>query len=251
MKPPRRRFVAVYYDLAREFPAIWADNTLLATWLRLLVIADSLWPLRAPVPRSTNQDALDSLVKAGLIEIAGDEFTVKGLDKGRQQRVEHAQMMAEARWGKKDAASSSDSNAESSSHAAHSSNASNGVEWSGDIEEPPTPRPTLVPVGDKDSLDTYYELTMYRPWGQWSGDAIKGLIAEYGDAVVDAAMRAEAALDGKRDTLLKRLQARLARDADRAAEQKRKAPPPAKRKGDLYDDPEYQRLRREAAEGKF
>jgi hypothetical protein len=57
---------------------------------------------------------------------------------------------------------------------------------------------------------------MYRPWGQFSGDKLKGAIGEYGNDVVDRALFAEHALDLDRKTLLDRTLARLARDADRS-----------------------------------
>ena len=78
---------------------------------------------------------------------------------------------------------------------------------------------------DRDSLDTYHELTLFRPWGVWSGEKIRAAMNDYGDARVDAAMRAEATADPDRKTLLDRTLARLARDAEKA-KQERKARQP-------------------------
>lgn len=98
------------------------------------------------------------------------------------------------------------------------------------IETPPEkttteggPGGTGYPIAesDRDSLDTYHELTGWRPWSAWSGKTLRGAISEYGDGAVDAALRQEATLDGDRDTLMDRTLARLARDAERA---KRNAP---------------------------
>ena len=78
-----------------------------------------------------------------------------------------------------------------------------------------------------DALDVYHDLTMYRPWGAFSGDKLKGAITEYGNPAVEAALRAEHALSADRKTLLDRTLARLAKDADRskaAKEAKAKAP---------------------------
>lgn len=69
---------------------------------------------------------------------------------------------------------------------------------------------------DRDALDRYYELTMFRPWGQFSGDKLRGAIVEYGNAIVEEAMGREYAADHDRKTLLDRTLARLARDAERA-----------------------------------
>jgi hypothetical protein len=79
-------------------------------------------------------------------------------------------------------------------------------------------------AGDRDSLDTYHELTLYRPWGVWSGDKLKAAINDYGDPAVDEALRQEAQLDGDRSTLLDRTLARLARNADRAREVRKSKP---------------------------
>lgn len=74
------------------------------------------------------------------------------------------------------------------------------------------------PESDRDAQDVYHELTMFRPWGQWSGDEIKVAIRDYGNATVEAALRAEHAVSGDRDTLWKRTKTRLAKDADRGRE---------------------------------
>lgn len=74
---------------------------------------------------------------------------------------------------------------------------------------------------DRDCLDTYHELTGYRPWGQWSGDKLREAVADYGDADVDFALRSEATADADRKTLLDRTLARLARSADKTRQQRR------------------------------
>lgn len=117
----------------------------------------------------------------------------------------------------------------------------------------PTDRPTdasAYPDGDKDCLDTYHALSMYRPWGQFSGDKLKGAIGEYGNDVVDRALFAEHALDLDRKTLLDRTLARLARDADRARDAK---PKPKPRDNSRTPDQEaaYQDARRRLAAGEI
>jgi hypothetical protein len=74
---------------------------------------------------------------------------------------------------------------------------------------------------DRDSLDTYHELTLYRPWGLWSGEKLKAAMNDYGDPAVDEALRQEATVDGDRKTLLDRTLARLSRNADRASDRAR------------------------------
>jgi hypothetical protein len=79
---------------------------------------------------------------------------------------------------------------------------------------------------DRDALDTYHELTMWRPWGSWSGEKLRGLIASHGNEAVDAALRESFAKAATRDTLLDRAIAVLERNAERAkrdAEKRHKA----------------------------
>ena len=50
---PDRRYVRVYDDdLRRDYPKVWHDDRALATWLRLLSIADKMWPTIPELPRS-------------------------------------------------------------------------------------------------------------------------------------------------------------------------------------------------------
>jgi hypothetical protein len=79
-------------------------------------------------------------------------------------------------------------------------------------------------AADRDCLDTYYELTLYRPWGQWSGDKLREAATTYGDENVSAAMRAEATADPDRKTLIDRTLAGLARGLER--EQRNRKPKP-------------------------
>lgn len=75
---------------------------------------------------------------------------------------------------------------------------------------------TETAADDRDCLDTYYELTLYRPWGSWSGDKLREAQSDYGDDNVSFALRAEAQADPDRKTLLDRALARLARSAEKA-----------------------------------
>jgi hypothetical protein len=79
---------------------------------------------------------------------------------------------------------------------------------------------------DRDALDTYHELTLFRPWAAFSGDKLRAAIAEYDNESVDAALRAEHDLDPNRDTLLNRTLARLAKQAERQREVNRRKPKP-------------------------
>lgn len=90
-------------------------------------------------------------------------------------------------------------------------------------ESPTEEEPTTVsadgypaPGSDRDALDTYHELTRWRPWGAWSGKALSKAIVEYTNPAVDAALRHAYDDDPDRDTLMDRAFAKLARDAEKA-----------------------------------
>lgn len=95
-----RHYVRVYHDdLMRDYPGAWSDDTALATWLRLLVIADKMWPALAELPRSVRPRALRALVAAGLVELVGAHgYRIRGLDAERSQRRDAARNAAASRW---------------------------------------------------------------------------------------------------------------------------------------------------------
>jgi hypothetical protein len=79
---------------------------------------------------------------------------------------------------------------------------------------------------DRDSLDTFYELTMLRPWGKPSGRWLRELEDGYGLERVEAALRAEWTANPEAKSLISRAEARVGREADRTKQAKRKEPPP-------------------------
>lgn len=104
--------------------------------------------------------------------------------------------------------------------------------------------PGAMPVNERDALDTYHELTGWRPWLQFSGDQLRGAIKEYTDATVDTALRACHAEDGDRTSLLRRTLARLAKEAERT---KRDKPKP-RLVTPVRDEAAFQAERRRIAE---
>jgi hypothetical protein len=100
MARPERPYARVYFDdLQRDYPDIYADDAALAAWLRLLVIAEKMWPSVPEVPRSIRPRALYSLVDAGLVERMPPHcYRIKGLDAERTRRQESARNAAGVRW---------------------------------------------------------------------------------------------------------------------------------------------------------
>lgn len=95
-----RKHLRFYYDdFMAEFPAVYRDNDLLATWLRLFVAAEKHWPAMPEVPRSVRPAHLRALVECGLVIPDGDYYRCLGLDKERTTRLDAARNAASTRWG--------------------------------------------------------------------------------------------------------------------------------------------------------
>lgn len=99
------KFVRVYHeDLIANYAAIWDDDRALATWLRLLTLADKLWPTPPDMPRGVSRSALAKLVEVELVTlVAPHRFRLRGLDAQRQRQSEAGRAGAAGRWDKADA----------------------------------------------------------------------------------------------------------------------------------------------------
>lgn len=95
-----RHFIRIYDDdLRRDYPAIWADDRALATFSRLLSVADKMWPTNPELPRSVKPGPLASLARCGLIVRHDDgTYSVRGLNAERSKRAALASAAAHARW---------------------------------------------------------------------------------------------------------------------------------------------------------
>lgn len=204
--PVDNPYVRVYQSIFDDdrFVSIVDDDHHLATWLRLLMHADPVWPLAAPLPATARKASVKALVDVGIVELTGGRYRIHGLDAERERRAAKARASASHRTYDRTAnamRTHSDSNARASVSVSEVT--------------------SLVhkePREDFDALDRYHELTGWRPWGQFSGEKLQAAIRDYGDEVVTSALEAEYAKDGTKDTLLKRTEARLAKDADRRRE---------------------------------
>jgi len=94
------QYIKVYHVVKDEYPQVWASDAQLATFIRLLMIADKWWPQWAPKPFGRPTYAYRSLVEAGLVVVSpdGNGFSVRGLNKERQGRSEHGKRAAGIRW---------------------------------------------------------------------------------------------------------------------------------------------------------
>ncbi len=93
-----RKYVRVYYDILREYPDICADVGAFGLWVRLLMMADSIFPGVPSLPRLARPRDLTKLVDAGLVTISGDTFTLRGLEAERARRGASARNAAAVRW---------------------------------------------------------------------------------------------------------------------------------------------------------
>jgi hypothetical protein len=77
-------YTRVYHTISNRMGEDWQDDAFLAAWLRLLVLADRLYPTVPPLPRWLDDAILDRLVAAELIRRVGpDGYEVAGLEKER------------------------------------------------------------------------------------------------------------------------------------------------------------------------
>jgi hypothetical protein len=94
-------YVKVYYLIADDerFERVYNNDAALATWLRLLLLADGMWPASAHVPQSCRKSSLALLVEVGLVELSGNgRFRIHGMDAERTKRSEHSSQAAKSRW---------------------------------------------------------------------------------------------------------------------------------------------------------
>jgi hypothetical protein len=127
----------LYHRFAEEFPVIYANDRAFATWARLLMLADASWPMRPPLPRSVRGRPLADLVEAGLVTVAGDFYSMLGLDAERTRRQDYARNAAALRWERERNASALPNKAktskeEQSNTAEHES--MNGYDGRDDLE---------------------------------------------------------------------------------------------------------------------
>jgi hypothetical protein len=99
--PTDDRYVRVYMRITEDlkFSEIYGDDHHLATWLRLLLVADSAWPAAAPLPVGVRPSSVAALAKVGLIDLQEHRhYRVHGLDAERTKRSQSGRIAAVVRW---------------------------------------------------------------------------------------------------------------------------------------------------------
>jgi len=94
-----RPYSRVYHSIADDpmFEKIYGNDKALATWLRMLLIADAMYPTSAPMTHRNPTVRL--LIDCGLvIEKPGNRYTIRGLSAERERRSAIGRNAAAKRW---------------------------------------------------------------------------------------------------------------------------------------------------------
>lgn len=108
-------FVRVYYSVMGDDPKfehVFDDDSRLACWLRLLLVADACYPAAAPLPQGIKKAPLAYLVSVELVDLLpGNRYRIHGLATERERRSERAAASARTRWQQSDRITSPDATA--------------------------------------------------------------------------------------------------------------------------------------------
>lgn len=156
-------YVRVYYRIIDDpkFDGVYDNDASLATWLRLLLAADAMYPAPATLPRSVKPAALERLVKAELVDLLpGDRYRLHGLKGERERRQDQARKAARKRWD--DTGPDADAMPEQSGSNAP---ASEPAMHSAPLQAEPLQSAPRLSTGEemdesmKDGADAYYSVT--------------------------------------------------------------------------------------------
>lgn len=89
----RAPYSRVYHSIVDDpkFSTVYDDDRRLATWLRLLIVAEQAYPASANIPQGTHGASVLALVEAGLIDLGtGSRYRVHGLEAERSRRSDQA-----------------------------------------------------------------------------------------------------------------------------------------------------------------
>jgi hypothetical protein len=92
-------YARVYHGIVDDpmFERVFDNDHALATWLRMLLIADAMWPTSAPM--TSRNPTVRMLIDCGLIiQRPGNRYSIRGLDAERTRRSDAARNAAAVRW---------------------------------------------------------------------------------------------------------------------------------------------------------
>lgn len=96
-----RRYARFYFpEFIRDYEEIYRNDAALSTWMRLLVIAEQMWPMAGFMPLGVSRRGLKMLVDAGLVTVTDLTFSIKGQQEERERRQESARQSATLRWNR-------------------------------------------------------------------------------------------------------------------------------------------------------
>ena len=107
-------YVRVYYRVIDDpkFRDVFDDDSRLACWLRLLLIADGTYPAPAPIPSGVRRGPLAHLVTAGLVDLEpGNRYRIHGMIGERGGRSQKAADAAAERWRRRNGHAGDDAGA--------------------------------------------------------------------------------------------------------------------------------------------
>lgn len=247
-------YVRVYYRITDDpkFAEVYDDDAALATWLRLLINADAMFPAAAPIPAGTDPEVLAKLIELEVVDPVGStRYRIHGLESERTRRSEAGRANASKRWTKPDATAMpphSDRNA--TAMRPHMPPHSGPIMQTDALRSSPIrATPSLAEPMRADAredtpdvMDVWYRLT-----GSWPSPKVtpwlNQLGSDYGEAEVIIAIAEEWKLDPDRATVIGRARDRLAKarhDAGKAAE-KAQAERETRERQAIEEMPEEQR----------
>jgi len=240
---PERPYSRIYHSVEDDpkFLTVYDNDRMLATWVRLLIEADKAHPSTAHIPEGTNRTAVRVLAELGIIDLGtGSRYRIHGLDAERAARSSAARVggLASGRSRVGGTTVERPLNDRSTIGQLNTSRDETRQDEQGDGSNG-----TYPDDGSRDSQDRYYELTLYRPWGIWSGEKLLAAERDYGRAETVAALEAEWTSSPDRKTILDRVLARLARDADKRREEAKAKPRPIRKTAE-QEEAEYVESRR-------
>jgi hypothetical protein len=208
----------VYWSVVDDpkFEAVYADNNHLATWLRLLIAADAIWPASASLPVTARKASVTALVDAELVDIlTGGRYRIRGLDAERTRRSRSKNDSGDDEPPAPSQLGPKSPHGPRPTEPSHAGAPRLGSSLLGSS-------PTEGVQGEADAFDTWMRLT-----GSWPSDRIRPwlnqLIEDHGDAAVSDAVAVEWATDSTRHTVLGRARDRLEREAHEASKRRQAA----------------------------